>query len=39
MQMTDRVSKSGEILGIKLLDHIIIAEQGTFSFSQSGRLP
>ena len=39
IQMTDRVSKAGEILGIKLLDHIIIAEQGSFSFSQSGRLP
>jgi len=37
--MTERISKAGEILGIKLLDHIIIAEQGNFSFSQAGRLP
>jgi DNA repair protein RadC len=39
IQLTDRISKAGEILGIKLLDHIIIAEQGNYSFSQSGRLP
>jgi DNA repair protein RadC len=39
IQMTERISQSGEILGIKLLDHIIIAEQGNFSFSNVGRLP
>ncbi len=39
MQMTERVAKAGEILGIKLLDHIIIGEQGNYSFSNSGRLP
>ncbi|MBN1569638.1 MAG: DNA repair protein RadC [Acidobacteria bacterium] len=37
--MTERVSKAGEILGIKLLDHVIIAEHGTFSFANAGRLP
>lgn len=39
IQLTDRISKAGEILGIKLLDHIIIAEHGNYSFSQAGRLP
>lgn len=39
IQLTERVAKSGEILGIKLLDHIIIAEQGNYSFSNAGRLP
>jgi DNA repair protein RadC len=39
IQLTDRISKAGEILGIKLLDHIIIAEHGSYSFSQAGRLP
>jgi len=39
IQMTERVSKAGEILGIKLLDHIIIGEQGNYSFSNAGRLP
>jgi DNA repair protein RadC len=38
MQLTERISKAGEILGIKLLDHIIIGDQGTYSFSNSGRL-
>lgn len=37
--MTERVAKAGEILGIKLLDHIIIGEFGNYSFSNSGRLP
>ena len=39
IQMTERIAKAGEILGIKLLDHIIIAEQGNYSFSNTGRLP
>ena len=39
IQLTDRISKAGAILGIKLLDHIIIAEHGSYSFSQAGRLP
>jgi DNA repair protein RadC len=38
-QLTERVAKAGEILGIKLLDHIIIAEHGNYSFSNSGCLP
>jgi DNA repair protein RadC len=37
--MTERVSKAGEIIGIKLLDHIIIGEHGNYSFSNAGRLP
>ncbi len=39
IQLTDRISKAGEILGIRLLDHVIIAEQGNYSFSNAGRLP
>ena len=35
---TQRISKSGEILGIKLLDHVIIAEFGSYSFRNSGML-
>ncbi len=38
-QMTERVAKAGEILGIKLLDHVIIAELGSYSFANAGRLP
>ncbi|NLT67797.1 MAG: DNA repair protein RadC [Acidobacteria bacterium] len=39
IQLTERVAKAGEILGIRLLDHIIIGELGTYSFSNAGRLP
>jgi DNA repair protein RadC len=39
IQMTERVAKAGEILGIRLLDHVIIGEQGTFSFRNAGQLP
>jgi DNA repair protein RadC len=38
-RLTERISKAGEILGIKLLDHVIIGELGTYSFSNAGRLP
>ncbi len=36
--MTERMSKACEILGIKLLDHIIIGEYGNYSFRNSGLL-
>ncbi len=39
IRVTERLSKAGEILGIKLLDHIIIAEFGNYSFRNAGRLP
>lgn len=39
IQMTERVAKAGEILGIKLLDHVIIAELDNYSFANAGRLP
>jgi len=39
VQMTDRMRKAGEILGIKLLDHVIIGELGNYSFANAGRLP
>lgn len=35
---TRKLSQAGEVLGIHLLDHIIIAEQGYFSFLDSGLL-
>jgi DNA repair protein RadC len=39
IRLTERISKAGEILGIKLLDHVIIGELGHYSFSNAGRLP
>jgi len=35
---TRKLRQAGEVLGIHLLDHIIIAEQGYFSFLDSGLL-
>jgi DNA repair protein RadC len=37
--LTERISKAGGILGIKLLDHVIIGEPGSFGFANTGRLP
>jgi len=38
MQVTDRLRDAGRILGIELLDHIIIAKSGWYSFSEEGAL-
>jgi len=38
MRLTKRIRQAGEILGIELLDHLIIAERGTFSFKERGQL-
>jgi DNA repair protein RadC len=35
-QATRRIREAGEVLGIKLLDHIIFARSGHFSFKESG---
>jgi DNA repair protein RadC len=34
--ITERLNKAGNILGIKVLDHIIISRESSFSFSESG---
>src|SRR5680860_143981 len=34
IEITNRISRSCSIMGINLLDHIIIAEKGYFSFKQ-----
>ena len=39
IHLTERISKAGEILGIKLLDHVILGELGNYSFANAGRLP
>ena len=36
--VTQRLKKGGEILGIKILDHIILGENDIFSFNQEGIL-
>ncbi len=36
--ITRRIAEAGEILSIKLLDHIIITEDGYFSYADEGKL-
>jgi DNA repair protein RadC len=38
IRLTERISRAGELLGIKLLDHVILGELGSYSFSNAGRL-
>jgi len=37
-RLTQRIAQAGRILGIDLLDHVILAEQGSYSFKTAGRL-
>jgi DNA repair protein RadC len=37
--VTDRLSEAGAVLGIRVLDHVVVAEQGFFSFCEAGVLP
>ena len=34
IKLTKRLKEAGEIMGIPLLDHLIIAETGYYSFSE-----
>lgn len=36
--ITDRLVKAGEIMGVRVLDHVIIGSDAYFSFADSGRL-
>jgi DNA repair protein RadC len=36
--LTDRLRKAADVLGIKLVDHVVIARQGRFSFLGAGLL-
>jgi DNA repair protein RadC len=37
-EVTDRIKRSGKLLGIPLLDHIIFSDEGFFSFLEEGKL-
>jgi DNA repair protein RadC len=37
-RLTKRIVQAGHIMGIDLLDHLIIAENGCYSFKQAGAL-
>jgi DNA repair protein RadC len=38
VQLTDRMVKAGEIMGIEILDHLIIGKEGFLSFKEKGYL-
>ena len=38
MQVTSRLFQAGELIGIRLLDHLILGGRGYYSFAESGRL-
>lgn len=38
MDITERISRAGELLGVKLLDHIVIGDQKYVSFREQGML-
>ena len=38
-KITERIYRSGEILGVKLLDHVVIGDQRYISFKEQGMMP
>jgi DNA repair protein RadC len=36
--LTERLAKAGELLGIRLLDHLIVTQRGYLSLKEAGRL-
>ena len=38
LALTNRLQKAGELLGIKVLDHLIVAPSGFISMKQSGKM-
>lgn len=38
IRLTQRIAQAGRILGIELLDHVILAERGSYSFKTAGGL-
>lgn len=37
--LTDRMARAGEVVGIALLDHLVLADQSYYSFMEARRLP
>ena len=38
MKITERIYRAGELIGVKLLDHIVIGDQKYVSFKEQGLL-
>lgn len=37
-EVTDRLARAGALLGVRVVDHVIVAERGYFSFREAGQL-
>lgn len=38
-RFTRRLARAADLLGLRLVDHVIIADEGFYSFAEEGRLP
>jgi DNA repair protein RadC len=38
IQLTEKIKSGGEVLDIKVLDHIIVSDKGYYSFADENRL-
>jgi DNA repair protein RadC len=36
--VTERLAQAGELMGIRVLDHVVVAEHGYHSFQEAGEL-
>lgn len=39
LRVTRRLVEAGQVVGIRVLDHVVIADQGYYSFREEGELP
>jgi DNA repair protein RadC len=39
VEITARLVRAGELLGVHVLDHVVVAEQGFVSLRETGRFP
>ncbi len=39
IQLTNKISKAGEFLDIKMLDHLIVTDKGYYSFADNNLIP
>ncbi|MDG2048792.1 MAG: JAB domain-containing protein, partial [Myxococcota bacterium] len=37
-KVTRRLVEAGELIGIRVVDHVVVARDGYFSFAQQGRI-
>lgn len=38
MRVTRRLVEAGEVIGIRVVDHVIVAEEGFYSFQENGKI-